>query len=201
MADRGRAEREAARRATKAQLRSGALERQQDGQRRHRAQRANAGPPKGESCSSEVRKSLLVCALSSARLANVQNSSSQDTLTLAIFEPLGPNRWQPTALAAGPFASLQGGAVASLLTAEVEALAAMRKWGTAISSSTWFLRPTPMTVLRTGPSVVIKGGRVSVIDNTLWPDGEDQALRHRAGDVVAGTRGRSARMRRGLDAQ
>ena len=93
---------------------------------------------------------------------------------MAIFEPAGPNRWQPTALAAGPFAGLQGGAVASLLTAEVEALAEQRKWGTAISSSAWFLRPTPMTVLRTGLSVVAEGGRVSVIDNTLWPDGEDQ---------------------------
>jgi len=93
---------------------------------------------------------------------------------LAIFEPLGPNRWQPTALAAGPFAGLQGGAVASLLTAEIEALADQRKWGTAISSSAWFLRPTPMTVLQTKLSVVTEGGRVSVIDNTLWPDGENQ---------------------------
>ena len=93
---------------------------------------------------------------------------------MAIFEPVGPNRWQPTAFAAGPFAGLQGGAVAGLLTAEVEALAEKRKWGTAIASSAWFLRPTPMTVLRTGLSVVMEGGRVSVIDNTLWPDGEDQ---------------------------
>lgn len=93
---------------------------------------------------------------------------------MAIFEPLGDNRWQPTALAAGPFAGLQGGAVASLLTAEIEALAAMRKWGTAISSSAWFLRPTPMTVLRTGLAAVTEGGRVSVIDNTLWPVNEDQ---------------------------
>jgi acyl-CoA thioesterase superfamily protein len=93
---------------------------------------------------------------------------------MAIFEPAGLNRWQPTALAAGPFAGLQGGAVASLLTAEIEALAESRKWGTAIASSAWFLRPTPMTVLRTGLSVVTEGGRVSVVDNTLWPDGEDQ---------------------------
>jgi hypothetical protein len=93
---------------------------------------------------------------------------------MAIFEPLGPNRWQPTPLAAGPFAGLQGGAVASLLTAEIEALADRRKWGTAIASSAWFLRPTPMKVFRTELSVVADGGRVSVIDNTLWPDGEDQ---------------------------
>ena len=92
---------------------------------------------------------------------------------MAIFEPLNaPNRWKPTALAAGPFAGLQGGAVASLLTAEVEALAGPRNWGTAISASAWFLRPTPMTELRTELSVVSEGGRVSVIDNTLWPANE-----------------------------
>ena len=94
---------------------------------------------------------------------------------MAIFEPVNArNRWKPTALAAGPFAGLQGGAVASLLTAEVEALAGPRNWGTAISASAWFLRPTPMTDLRTELSVVSEGGRVSVINNTLWPANEQQ---------------------------
>ena len=94
---------------------------------------------------------------------------------MAIFEPSGvPNHWKPSALAAGPFAGLQGGAVASLLTAEIEALADTRKWGTAISASAWFLRPTPMTDLRTQLSVLTEGGRVSVIDNTLWAGNEDQ---------------------------
>ncbi|NOJ41833.1 acyl-CoA thioesterase domain-containing protein [Bradyrhizobium australiense] len=93
---------------------------------------------------------------------------------MAIFESVGSHRWQPTALAAGPFAGLQGGAVASLLAAEVEALADQRRWGTAISCSAWFLRPTPMAELRTAHSVVTDGGRVSVIDNTLWPADEDQ---------------------------
>lgn len=92
---------------------------------------------------------------------------------MAIFEPLAtPHHWKPAALAAGPFVGLQGGAVASLLSAEVEALAAARDWGTAISASAWFLRPTPMTELRTQISVVTEGGRVSVVDNTLWPVGE-----------------------------
>ncbi|WP_225670387.1 acyl-CoA thioesterase domain-containing protein [Bradyrhizobium hereditatis] len=93
---------------------------------------------------------------------------------MAIFEPLGPHRWQPTPLAAGPFAGLQGGAVASLLTAEIEAQAHQRNWGRAIATSAWFLRPTPMTELRTALSVVTEGGRVSVVDNTLWPAGEEQ---------------------------
>lgn len=94
---------------------------------------------------------------------------------MAIFEPLAaPNRWKPSALAAGPFAGLQGGAVASLLTAEIEALAEARNWGTAIAAAAWFLRPTPMAELRTQVSVVSEGGRVSVVDNTLWPAGEQQ---------------------------
>ena len=93
---------------------------------------------------------------------------------MPIFEPGGrPHHWKPSALAAGPFAGLQGGAVASLLTAEIESQAGERQWGTAISASAWFLRPTPMTDLRTQLSVVSEGGRVSVIDNTLWPAGED----------------------------
>ena len=41
---------------------------------------------------------------------------------MPIFEALdAPHHWRPSPLAAGPFAGLQGGAVASLLTAEVEA--------------------------------------------------------------------------------
>ena len=93
---------------------------------------------------------------------------------LAIFEPLDmPLHWRPSPLAAGPFVGMQGGAVASLLTGEVEAQAEARQWGIAVSSSAWFLRPTPMTDLRTQLSVVTEGGRVSVVDNTLWPVGED----------------------------
>ena len=69
---------------------------------------------------------------------------------------------------------MQGGAVASLLTAEIEALAGRRNWGTAIAASAWFLRPTPMAELRTQLSVVSEGGRVSVVDNTLWAADEER---------------------------
>jgi acyl-coenzyme A thioesterase PaaI-like protein len=94
---------------------------------------------------------------------------------LVIFEPLDAlHRWRPSALAAGPFAGLQGGAVASLLTAEVEALATAKNWGTAVSVTAWFLRPTPMANLRTQLAVLSEGGRVSVVDNTLWPDDDEQ---------------------------
>ena len=37
----------------------------------------------------------------------------------------------------------------------------------------WFLRPTPLANLRTQLTVVTEGGRVSVIDNTLWPIDEE----------------------------
>lgn len=93
---------------------------------------------------------------------------------MPIFDPLDAlHCWRPSPLAAGPFAGLQGGAIASLLTAEIEAQAVSRNWGTAISSAAWFLRPTPMADLRSEIRVVSEGGRVSVIDNTLYPAGED----------------------------
>lgn len=92
---------------------------------------------------------------------------------MTIFQPLDqPHHWQPTPLAAGPFAGLQGGAVASLLTAEIEAIAADRQWGTAISVTASFLRPTPLAPLRTEQTVLTEGGRVSVVDNTLWAVGD-----------------------------
>jgi acyl-CoA thioesterase superfamily protein len=91
---------------------------------------------------------------------------------LAIFVLLGiSHRWYPSALAADPFAGLQGG---GCKPAEVEAVAEQRKWGTAISMTAWFLRPTPMADLRTQLTVLTEGGRVSVIDNTLWQIDEHQ---------------------------
>lgn len=81
-----------------------------------------------------------------------------------------PHRWVPSPLAAGPFAGVQGGAVAGLLTGEVEALAGARGWGEALSASAWFLRPTPLAPLRSQVNVVAEGGRVSVVDNTLYAD-------------------------------
>jgi hypothetical protein len=93
---------------------------------------------------------------------------------MPIFEPLGSNLWRPSPLAAGPFSGLQGGAVAGLLTAELEAHADARGWGTAVSANTWFLRPAPLADLRTSITSVIEGGRVSVIENALHAAGTDE---------------------------
>jgi len=91
---------------------------------------------------------------------------------MTIFAAEAPGRWLPSPLSAGPFTGLQGGAVAGLLTAEVESLGAFNNWGMAVSASAWFLRPTPLARLRTRVTVVRTGGRVAIIDNTLWPDDE-----------------------------
>ncbi len=85
-----------------------------------------------------------------------------------------PGSWHPTDLARGPFAGLQGGAVAGLMTGEIEALAPARGWGAAVSASIWFLRPVPVAPLRTAVSVVREGGRINIIDNMLWRAGEDE---------------------------
>ncbi len=85
-----------------------------------------------------------------------------------------PGTWHPSALAAGPFAGLQGGAIAGLLIGEVEALAPLHGWGTAVSASIWFLRPVPAAALRSAIAVIREGGRVSIVDNILWSVGSDQ---------------------------
>ncbi|MEQ1499677.1 MAG: acyl-CoA thioesterase domain-containing protein [Novosphingobium sp.] len=94
---------------------------------------------------------------------------------MAIFEQgAEPANWQPTELARGPFSGLQGGAIAGLLSGEIERLASERSWGFAVSASIWFLRPVPMASLRTEISVVRAGGRISLVDNALFCVGDDQ---------------------------
>lgn len=82
--------------------------------------------------------------------------------------------WQPSAIAAGPFAGLQGGAIAGLLVGEIEEEAANSGWGMATSASIWFLRPTPAKALHTRITPIHPGGRISVIDSILWADGDEQ---------------------------
>jgi hypothetical protein len=83
--------------------------------------------------------------------------------------------WIPTPLARGPFAGLQGGAVAGLLTAELEALAEEEGLGRAVSAAAWFLRPAPDAPLRTRPSLLHARGRLAVLDNALFAEGSEDA--------------------------
>ena len=96
-----------------------------------------------------------------------------DAMPIFQLEP-DTGHWLPSARAAGPFRGLQGGAVTGLLTAEIEALAEVREWGDAVSVSAWFLGPTPMSPLRTRVAVLREGGRVSVVDNTVWAVGQTE---------------------------
>lgn len=84
--------------------------------------------------------------------------------------------WSPTPKAAGLFAGLHGGAVAGLLTGEVESLAAKSGWGFATSVAAWFIRPAPMAPMRTEIRILSSGGRVTVVDNVLRLPGQDEVI-------------------------
>ena len=86
----------------------------------------------------------------------------------------GREVWRPTPVAAGPFTGLQGGAVASLLCAEAEARAGELEWGSAVSASVDFLRPTPMADLVTTLSIVREGNRATIVDNHIGAAGDDR---------------------------
>lgn len=82
--------------------------------------------------------------------------------------------WTPSAVAAGPFSGMQGGAVAGLLVGQAESEAAGQNWGEAVAVSVWFLKPTPVKPLRTKLDIVRASSRVSVIDNALTPEGSSE---------------------------
>jgi hypothetical protein len=69
---------------------------------------------------------------------------------MSIVEPLAPHLWRPSPLAAGPFAWLQGGAVAGLLTAELEAMGSEKGWGCALSATA--CAPGPHASARATPT-------------------------------------------------
>ena len=82
--------------------------------------------------------------------------------------------WTPSPIAAGPFIGMQGGAVAGLLVGQMEAVAWVEGWGDAVAVSVWFLKPTPVVPLRNKLEIVRTGGRVSVIDNAVAPEGSSE---------------------------
>ncbi len=84
--------------------------------------------------------------------------------------------WQPSDLARGPFTGLQGGAVAGLLTAEVERIAATDELGTPVHLAVWFLRPAPLAPLRTRTNMLQAVGRVSLVEASLHTEAEEAPL-------------------------
>ena len=85
----------------------------------------------------------------------------------AIFTPLETGSWLPTELAQGPFAGLQGGAVAGLLVAEIEAFAAAQNLGHVVGVSVAFYRSTPMERVHTQLKLLHAGRRACFVENTL----------------------------------
>ncbi len=86
------------------------------------------------------------------------------------FDKNEGNSWRSRASAMGPFSGLQGGAVAGLMTCELEQLACANNLGNAVSASIEFLRPTKPGKLRTQADIVHRGRRVSVLSNKVFQE-------------------------------
>ena len=84
--------------------------------------------------------------------------------------------WRPSELARGPFAGLQGGAIAGLLIGEVERFAAADGLGFPAHATIWFLRPAPLARLRVRTDLVQPGNRVTVVDARLHATDSDRVL-------------------------
>lgn len=84
------------------------------------------------------------------------------------FERIENNSWKSCATAMGPFKGLQGGAVAGLMVSELEEEAKESGLGFAVSASIEFLRPTGMGLLRTQPTTLRRGKRVSILSNSVF---------------------------------
>lgn len=89
-----------------------------------------------------------------------------------VFVAQGDGAWMPSDYARGPFAGLQGGAVAGLMVHELERLAERYGLGTALSASVQFLRPVPVAPLTTEPEILRPGRRASVLRSELRRQGE-----------------------------
>ncbi len=81
----------------------------------------------------------------------------------SLFTLLPDGGWAPDPLARGPFEGLQGGAVAALMCAAIEA----DSEGFVASVTTHFLRAAPLAPLMVTVKPLREGRRVSVIDATL----------------------------------
>ena len=90
-----------------------------------------------------------------------------------VFTQGEDGQWLPAPEARGPFAGLQGGAVAGLLTAEIEQITRAKELGAVVGIAASFYKPAPMGPLRTRPTALRVGRRVSFYGNTLLGlDGE-----------------------------
>ncbi|MFZ2470081.1 MAG: thioesterase family protein [Parvibaculum sedimenti] len=76
--------------------------------------------------------------------------------------------WLPHVEATGPFRGLHGGAVSGLVVAAMEERAREKDWGQAMTASVLILRPAPLERLETRIEVLRSGGRVAMLESSLW---------------------------------
>src|ERR1700761_8438939 len=93
--------------------------------------------------------------------------------------------WHPSPLAAGPFGGLHGGGVSGILIAALERKARQEGYGVALSATVLFLRPAPMAPMVNRIEVIRAGGRVAVLENSLYAD--DRLIARATVNFVAGT--------------
>ena len=92
-------------------------------------------------------------------------------------------RWHPAPQAAGPFGGLHGGGISGILIAEMERKARQEGFGVPLSAGVMFLRPAPMAPLESRLAVIRAGGRVAVLENSLWV--EDRLIARATATFVA----------------
>ena len=95
---------------------------------------------------------------------------------MPIFKKEEESLWSSTPRAMGPFRGLHGGALAGLLSAELEMIAADQGLGIATSASVQFLRPTTGGALQTIPETVRRGRRASILTNRIVQNGQPTAV-------------------------
>lgn len=93
--------------------------------------------------------------------------------------------WHPSPEAAGPFGGLHGGGVSGILIAGMERKARQEGYGVPLNGAVMFLRPAPMAPLESRLGVIRAGGRVVVLENTLWVD--DRLIARATATFVAPT--------------
>ena len=97
-----------------------------------------------------------------------------DAVAGPLLERLEPGHWRAGGLARGPFAGAQGGVVAALMAAEIEAVAPAGFRPLALRAD--LLKPVPLdTPLRVQVMPVQAGRRVAVFDAVLETDGQLKA--------------------------
>ena len=95
---------------------------------------------------------------------------------MAIFEQSNNGEWRPAETAQGPFAGLQGGALAGLMVWEIERAGRRHGLGLAVSAAVEFHKPTQLAPLRTAMEITRRGRRVSFAENRILQAGAQTAM-------------------------